>query len=128
MSSFERGLFIWRVSPPDEKRFVGGLCVSIPLAAATGWTADPWAWAAALAAGAGSFAAQLSMTEAYGALSVPEASVWLQLSPLATYLLAVPLLGEPLTASGMLGVLVGACGIAYGTVLGHRSAARGPAA
>jgi drug/metabolite transporter (DMT)-like permease len=60
------------------------------------------------------------MTEAYGALSVGEAAVWLQLTPLAQYLLAAVLLGEQVSAAGALGILVGVVGVAYGTALGHR--------
>jgi len=60
------------------------------------------------------------MTEAYGTLSVGEAAVWLQLTPLAQYVLAALLLGERITAAGAAGVLVGIAGVAYGTVLGHR--------
>jgi drug/metabolite transporter (DMT)-like permease len=67
------------------------------------------------------FSAQVLMAEAYGALSIPEAAVWLQLTPLAQYLLAGVLLGERLTAAGALGIVIGVAGVAYGTVLGHRS-------
>ena len=69
------------------------------------------------------FAAQVLMTEAYGALAVSEAAVWLQLTPLAQYALAAPLLGEPVPALGAVGILVGIAGVAYGTVFGARSAA-----
>ena len=40
------------------------------------------------------FAAQVLMAEAYGALAVCEAAIWLQLTPLAQYVLAALLLGE----------------------------------
>ena len=49
------------------------------------------------------FAAQVLMAEAYGALAIPEAAVWLQLTPLAQYVLAGVLLGERVTAAGALG-------------------------
>jgi drug/metabolite transporter (DMT)-like permease len=100
---------------------VGGLAVSLPLAWAP-WTSDPWAWAAALGTGIGSFAAQLSMTEAYGALSVPEAALWQQLTPIAAYLWAL-LVGEPFGGATALGVLLGVAGVAYGGLLGHRPGA-----
>jgi EamA domain-containing membrane protein RarD len=60
------------------------------------------------------------MSDAYGTLSVSEAAVWLQLLPIVQYLLAVPLLGEGVTAFGLAGVLITVAGVAYGTVLGHR--------
>ena len=85
----------------------------------------PWLLAAAMALCA--FAAQVLMTEAYGTLAVSEAAVWLQLTPLVQYLLAVPLLGERATAAGVAGVLVGVAGVTYGTVLGHRAPAGAPA-
>jgi drug/metabolite transporter (DMT)-like permease len=68
------------------------------------------------------------MTEAYGALSVAEAASWLQLTPLAQYVVAVPLLGEPVTPLGLAGVVAGICGVAWATVLGHRAAPAAPRA
>ncbi|HEY6106178.1 MAG TPA: DMT family transporter, partial [Anaeromyxobacteraceae bacterium] len=93
---------------------------------------DPWPsatgpWALAALMGLAAFAAQVLMTEAYGTLSVPEAAGWLQLTPIAQVLLAVPLLGEPVSAVAMTGVLVGVAGVAYGSVLGHRPPAGAPA-
>jgi drug/metabolite transporter (DMT)-like permease len=69
------------------------------------------------------FAAQVLMAEAYGALALSEAAIWLQLTPLAQYLLAALLLGEAVSAAGVLGIVLGVAGVAYGTVLGHRPAA-----
>jgi hypothetical protein len=63
------------------------------------------------------------MAEAYGTLSIPEAAVWLQLTPLAQYLLAALLLAETMSAAGLAGVVVGIAGVAYGTVLGRRAPA-----
>jgi drug/metabolite transporter (DMT)-like permease len=62
------------------------------------------------------------MTEAYGALSVPEAALWQQLTPISSFLFALSL-GERFTAVTFLGVLLGVGGIFYGSVLGraHRS-------
>jgi drug/metabolite transporter (DMT)-like permease len=100
---------------------LGGLVVSLPLGWGP-WTADPWAWAAALATGVASFLAQLAMTEAYGALSVPEAALWQQLTPIAAYLWAL-LLAEPFTGATALGVLLGIAGVLYGSLLGHRPGA-----
>jgi drug/metabolite transporter (DMT)-like permease len=68
------------------------------------------------------------MAEAYGALSISEAAIWLQLTPLAQYALAALLLGEAITAAGTIGVLVGVAGVAYGTVLGQRRAPAVPPA
>jgi drug/metabolite transporter (DMT)-like permease len=101
---------------------LGGLPVAIPFALGP-WPTAAGPWGIALAMGLASFAAQVLMTEAYGALSVPEAAVWLQLTPLAQYLLAALVLGERVTGAGALGMVIGIAGVAYGTVLGHRAAA-----
>ena len=103
---------------------VGGLLVSLPFALGP-WTAAPGPWAAALGAGAVSFLAQIAMTEAYGALTVAEAAVWQQLTPVASYLWAFGLLDERLSAVGGIGVALGIVGVIYGSVLGARAPARG---
>ncbi len=97
---------------------VGGILLSLPLSLGP-WPATPVAWGAALAAGAAAFLAQLAMTEAYGALSIPEAALWQQLSPIASYLWAL-LLSERIGAATGLGVLLGVAGVTYGSLLGHR--------
>jgi drug/metabolite transporter (DMT)-like permease len=99
---------------------VGGLVCSAPLALGA-WPTDPALWAYAVGAGVVSFAAQLLMTHAYGALSVPEAAIIQQLTPIASYGWALALLGERFSRLGAVGVLLGAGGVAYGTILGHRS-------
>jgi drug/metabolite transporter (DMT)-like permease len=101
---------------------LGGLPVALPFAL------DPWpalgsAWALALLMGLAAYAAQVLMTEAYGALAIGEAAVWLQLTPIAQFLLAALLLGEVVTLPAALGVLAGVSGVAYGTALGHRGRA-----
>ena len=63
------------------------------------------------------------MTEAYGALSVSEAAVWLQLTPIAQYALALPLLGEKPALPALAGTALAVAGVAYGTVRGRRRAA-----
>ncbi len=98
---------------------VAGLPVVLPFAL------DPWPalgapWAVAVLVALSALAAQVLMTEAYGALSVSEAAVWLQLTPIAQYALAVPLLGERPGLAGLLGVVLGVAGVTYGTLLGHR--------
>jgi drug/metabolite transporter (DMT)-like permease len=98
---------------------LGGLPVALPFALGP-WPGDPGAWGVAVVMALAAFAAQVAMAEAYGALSISEAAVWLQLTPLAQYLLAAGLLGEAVTAAGALGIVVGIAGVAYGTVLGHR--------
>jgi drug/metabolite transporter (DMT)-like permease len=98
---------------------LGGLPVALPFALGP-WPTAPGAWAMAGAMGLAAYGAQVLMTEAYGALSIGEAAVWLQLTPLAQYGLAGLLLGERISGAGLLGVLVGVAGVAYGTVLGHR--------
>lgn len=97
---------------------VGGLAVAIPFSLGA-WPAAPLAWVAAAGVGVVAFGAQLCMTEAYGALSVAEAALWQQLTPIASYLWALGL-GEPIGWTTALGVLLGVAGIVYGSVLGHR--------
>jgi drug/metabolite transporter (DMT)-like permease len=97
---------------------LGGIAVSLPFLL-TPWPASKVAWAMAVLVGAVAFLAQLFMTEAYGALRVPEAALWQQLTPIASYLWALGL-GEGLGWSTVLGVLLGAAGIVYGSLLGHR--------
>lgn len=104
---------------------VAGLPVVLPFAL------DPWPalshgglgpWSLAVLMSLLALGGQLLMSEAYGALSVSEAAIWLQLLPIVQYLLAVPLLGERATAFGLAGVLITVAGVAYGTVMGHRKA------
>lgn len=97
---------------------VGGVLVSAPYALGT-WPTTWVPYAAALGVGTAAFLAQLLMTEAYGALSVPEAALWQQITPIASYLWALTL-GERIGAATVLGVLLGVAGIVYGSVLGHR--------
>jgi drug/metabolite transporter (DMT)-like permease len=99
---------------------LAGLPVVLPFALDP-WPTSPSAWGLALVVGLAAYAAQLLMTEAYGALSVSEAAAWLQLTPIAQYLLAWPLLGERPAASGIGGALLAVGGVAYGTALGHRA-------
>jgi drug/metabolite transporter (DMT)-like permease len=106
---------------------IGGLPVALPFALGA-WPSDPRAWAVAVVMGLAAYAAQVLMTEAYGALSVGEAAVWLQVTPLAQYLLAALLLGERVTPAATTGILVAVAGVAYGTVLGHRRAPPAPVA
>ncbi|HSM93996.1 MAG TPA: DMT family transporter [Anaeromyxobacteraceae bacterium] len=105
---------------------LGGLPIALPFALGP-WTHHPGSWALAAVMGLAAYGAQVLMSEAYGTLTVGEAAVWLQLTPLAQYLLALPLLGEVPTAAGLVGIVVGIAGIAWATALGHRSAT-GPAA
>ncbi|HET8732375.1 MAG TPA: DMT family transporter [Anaeromyxobacteraceae bacterium] len=98
---------------------LGGLVVSAPLAVGP-WTFHHHAWIFAMAAGVVSFAAQILMTEAYGALTVAEAAVWQQLTPVASFLWAGAVLGEGLSLVGVVGVALGIAGVVYGSVLGHR--------
>jgi drug/metabolite transporter (DMT)-like permease len=97
---------------------VGGFLVSIPFGFQP-WTAGPLAWVAALGVGIVAFLAQLLMTEAYGTLSVAEAALWQQLTPIASYLWALTL-GERIGWATVLGVLLGVAGVVYGSLLGHR--------
>jgi drug/metabolite transporter (DMT)-like permease len=97
---------------------VGGVAVSAPYALGA-WPAGWVPYAAALGVGVAAFVAQILMTEAYGALSVPEAALWQQLTPIASYLWALTL-GEGIGAATVVGVLLGVAGVVYGSVLGHR--------
>jgi len=99
---------------------LGGVLVSLPYAGAA-WPSAPGPWWAAVGVGASAFLAQLAMTEAYGRLSVAEAAVWQQLTPISTYLWSFSL-GERVTGATAIGVLLGLAGVAYGSVLGHRPA------
>jgi drug/metabolite transporter (DMT)-like permease len=103
---------------------LGGLPVALPFALGS-WPSAPTLWALAALMGLAAYAAQVLMTEAYGALSIGEAAVWLQLTPIAQFLLGALLLDERVTPAAALGVLAGVAGVAYGTALGHR--ARSPA-
>lgn len=101
---------------------LGGLPVALPFAL------DPWPleagpWALALLMALSAYAAQVTMAEAYGALTVPEAAIWLQLTPIAQAVLAAPLLGEVLPPAAIAGILIGVAGVAYGSVMGSRRAA-----
>jgi len=85
---------------------LGGLPVALPFAL-TAWPAAPMGYAVAAVMALAAWGAQVLMADAYGALTVPEASIWLQLTPIAQALLAVLLLGERVTPLGMAGVVVG---------------------
>jgi drug/metabolite transporter (DMT)-like permease len=97
---------------------LGGLAVSTPYAF-DAWPSAPAAWAAGAGVGVVAFLAQLCMTEAYGALSVPEAALWQQLTPIASFAWALSI-GERLTGVAALGVALGIAGIVWGSVLGYR--------
>lgn len=96
---------------------LGGLLVSAPYALGA-WPGGLLPWAAAVAVGIVTFFAQLLMTDAYGALSVPEAALLQQLTPVAGYLWGLTL-GEPIGVATMVGVALGVAGVVYGSVLGH---------
>jgi drug/metabolite transporter (DMT)-like permease len=98
---------------------VAGLPVVAPFALDP-WPSAPGPWLVAIAMGLSAVAAQVLMTEAYGALSVAEAAVWLQLTPIAQVFLAVPFLGEGVTLAQLAGVLLGVAGVAWGTAFGQR--------
>jgi len=105
---------------------LGGLPVALPFALGP-WPAraGPWALAAVMALAA--YAAQVALAEAYGALAISEAAIWLQLTPLAQVLLAALLLGERVSAAGAAGIAIGIAGVAYGTALGRRPGPAAPA-
>lgn len=98
---------------------IAGLPVVLPFAL-TPWPGGLGPWSLAVLMSLLAYGGQLLMSQAYGTLAVSEAAVWLQLLPITQYLLAVPLLGERVTASGLAGVLITVAGVTYGTVLGLR--------
>jgi drug/metabolite transporter (DMT)-like permease len=98
---------------------LGGLPIALPFALGA-WPTAPLPWALAVVMALAAFAAQVLMAEAYGALAIPEAAIWLQLTPIAQYALAALLLAEPVSAAGAIGVVVGVAGVAYGTIFGAR--------
>jgi drug/metabolite transporter (DMT)-like permease len=101
---------------------VAGLPVVLPFALSP-WPTDAGAWATAFVMALAALAAQVLMADAYGALSVSEAAVWLQLTPIAQVALAAPLLGERVTGAGLAGVLLGVGGVAWATLRGKAPAA-----
>ncbi|HEY3271238.1 MAG TPA: DMT family transporter [Geothrix sp.] len=101
---------------------VAGLPVVLPFSFSP-WPGGLGAWGLACLMSLLALGGQMLMSEAYGALSISEAAVWLQLLPIVQYLLAVPMLGERATGAGLAGVLITVAGVAYGTVLGHRKRA-----
>lgn len=101
---------------------LAGLPVVVPFALSP-WPGGLGAWGLAVLMSLLALGGQMLMSEAYGALSVSEAAVWLQLLPVVQYLLAMPLLGERATGAGLAGVLITVAGVAYGTILGHRKRA-----
>jgi len=103
---------------------LAGLPVVLPFALDP-WPAGTWAWAVAVAMALAAFAAQVLMTEAYGTLSVGEAAAWLQLTPVAQYLLAALVLGEAVKPAGVAGVLLSVAGVAWATVQAPRAPAPG---
>lgn len=100
---------------------VAGLGLSWPLALGP-WPALGPIWLAALGAGGLAVLAQLLMTSAYGALTVPEAAVWQQLNPVASYLWALAILDERLAPLAVVGVGLVLAGVAWGATLGPRRA------
>jgi drug/metabolite transporter (DMT)-like permease len=101
---------------------LAGLPVVVPFALAP-WPGGAGPWALAVAMALAALAAQVLMADAYGALPVSEAAVWLQLTPIAQALLAVPMLGERIGAAELAGVCAGVGGVAWATVRGTRRAA-----
>jgi drug/metabolite transporter (DMT)-like permease len=106
---------------------LGGLPVALPFALDR-WPADPWLWAVAALMAVAAWAAQVWMSEAYGALTVPEAAAWLQLTPLAQAALAAMVLGERPGAIGLVGMGVAVAGVALGSGVGVRARGPGPIA
>ena len=101
---------------------LGGLAVSWPFALGT-WPRAPMFWLAALAVGILAVGYQLLMTQALGFLKVPEAAVWQQMTPVATYLWAALLLDERVSGLGAVGIALVIGGVAWGAGTAGRDAA-----
>jgi drug/metabolite transporter (DMT)-like permease len=98
---------------------LGGILVGLP-SVVDPWTTSTLSWLAAAGVGVAAFIAQLAMTEAYGQLAVAEAALWQQLTPIASYLWGFAL-GERISGSTLVGILLGVGGVVYGSLLGHRA-------
>ena len=96
-----------------------GLVVVAPFALSP-WPGRSGPWMLAMLMSLAALGGQWLLAEAYGSLSVPEAAIWLQLLPIVTYLMALPVLGEAISGFAMVGVLLTGVGVAYGTILGHK--------
>jgi drug/metabolite transporter (DMT)-like permease len=96
---------------------VAGLPVVAPFALGP-WPGGAEVWAVAVLMALSALAAQVLMSDAYGSLSVSEAAVWLQLTPIAQYVVAWPLLGERVSPLGLAGVCAGVAGVAWATAKG----------
>ena len=106
---------------------LGGLPVALPFALDP-WPLEPAAWGLAGLMALAAYGAQVFMSEAYGALTVGEAAIWLQLTPIAQVGLGALLLSERLPALALAGVVVGVGGVAYGSVMGSRRPGEPPLA
>ena len=96
-----------------------GLVVVAPFAFSP-WPRALVPWLLAILMSFAALGGQWLLAEAYGSLSVSEADIWIQLLPIMTYLMAVPVLGEAISGFGLAGVLLTVAGVAYGTILGNR--------
>ncbi|HEY0992595.1 MAG TPA: DMT family transporter [Kofleriaceae bacterium] len=94
---------------------LGGLVAAAPFALQP-WQHSVAAWALATASALAGVASHLLMTHSLGALTVPEAAVLQQLAPAASYLWAIPLLGETPRWPELLGVAAVTLGVALGAV------------
>src|SRR5512133_1417614 len=88
---------------------IGSLAVSLPFAGGP-WPTTAGPWLAACGVGIVALGARLAMTQAYGELSVPEAAIWQQFNPIASYAWALAIIGERVTGWTVVGVLLGAAG------------------
>ncbi len=94
---------------------VGGLAISA-LPAALDWrAASSDAWLAALVVGGTSLLAQLGMTHAFGLLPAGRGATWQLTTPLFTFALAWPLLGEPIAPAAAAGAGLTVAAIAWAT-------------
>lgn len=94
---------------------VGGLAISVIPAALDWRAASGDAWLAALAVGGTSLLAQLGMTHAFGLLPAGRGAAWQLTTPIFTFALAWPLLGEPIAPAAAAGALLTILAIAWAT-------------
>jgi drug/metabolite transporter (DMT)-like permease len=95
-----------------------GLIISCPFALGA-WPTSPALWGVALLMALSSFAAQILMTHSYGGVTVPESAIWLEVNPVAAYVLGLVFLGERTSALGAVGVVLAMAGVTYAAIFGR---------
>jgi len=92
---------------------VGGLLIALPFALADWRAADLSTWVLAAVIGVSSFFAQLMMTWAFGLVTAGQGAIFQLLTPIFTFALGVPLLGERVSPSAAAGALLTVAAIGW---------------